>query len=170
MPAKRHGLTHTPTYTCWVNMRRRCYHTPDKSFPDYGGRGIVVCERWHVFDNFIADMGVRPDAHSLERRDNNGNYSPENCRWATKLDQANNTRANRLHVFDGRAQTVEQWARERNSSAQAIRHRLRRGWSISEALTQPFRVPGVHVPNFHSDHDTMSAAGRKGAESRWRRR
>lgn len=89
----------TPTYEAWAGTKKRCYNAKCKSYADYGGRGIMVCQRWRdSFANFLADMGERPsDAHSLDRYPNvNGNYEPSNCRWATKLQQARNTRATKL--------------------------------------------------------------------------
>lgn len=79
-----------PIYKIWVNMRQRCNNPKNPKYKDYGGRGIVVCEHWNSFANFAADMGERPDSHSIDRIDVNGNYEPSNCRWATaKLQRAN---------------------------------------------------------------------------------
>lgn len=101
----RHG--HAPAgqisteYRIWGSMKTRCNNPKSKSYPRYGGRGITVCERWRDFRNFLADMGPRPSTgHTLDRIDNNGNYEPDNCRWATSLEQAQNSRAAKLTEAD----------------------------------------------------------------------
>lgn len=105
--------------------------------PRYGGRGITVDPRWERFENFLADMGERPEGYTLDRIDNDGPYSPENCRWATYVAQSNNRSNNRWLTYDGRTQTVSEWAREVGVSRQRIDQRLRAGWSATETLTIP---------------------------------
>lgn len=130
-----HGQSKTPIYKVWASMIARCTNATNPAYGNYGGRGILVCERWLMFENFIADMGQRPsDKHSIDRIDNNGNYEPKNCRWATKKEQCNNTRSNRVLVLDGKAKTMTQWAEELGLSRETIRGRLRRGATVERAL------------------------------------
>lgn len=97
--ALRHGHTSegkaTPTYVSWAHMLQRCENEDNRAYADYGGRGITVCERWHTFDNFLADMGEKPVGLTLDRIDNDRGYEPGNCRWATRAVQNTNQRRNR---------------------------------------------------------------------------
>lgn len=90
--SKTHGMTGTSTHNIWMGMRQRCENPSNKRYKDYGGRGIVVCKRWHIFENFLKDMGERPSGLSIERKNNNKGYCKSNCKWATRIEQANNTR------------------------------------------------------------------------------
>jgi len=124
----------------YTSMKNRCYSQKDKYFYAYGGRGIKVCERWkNSFDNFYSDMGPRPDETSLDRIDNDGDYCPENCRWATPVEQANNRRSNRYVIFQGKTQTISQWSRELGIGKSVIKDRLNKGMSDEEALTFPLQ-------------------------------
>jgi hypothetical protein len=152
--ARTHGGCDTTEYRTWHDMRRRCENPTRKYFKDYGGRGITVCHAWRTsFARFLADVGLRPTPqHTLDRKNNNGHYScgkckecrtnhwPKNCRWSDKITQANNTRTNRFFSFQGRTQTIAQWAREFHLSTATLWARLFvYNWAISRALTTPLR-------------------------------
>lgn len=116
MSALRHGHTvgrkRTPEHRAWCQMRGRCERTTSPDYKDYGARGIRVAERWKTFDNFLADMGLRPPGHSLDRIDNNRGYEPENCRWATPRQQRLNQRHRPNAVLidlGGTVATLKQW-------------------------------------------------------------
>lgn len=107
-----HGKTNHPLYKVWVQMRERCRNPKNRAFHKYGGRGIAVCDRWDdSFAAFLEDMGERPAGHSIERIDNDGPYSPENCRWATPEEQAINTRFSSPITHDGMTMSLRGWAR-----------------------------------------------------------
>lgn len=110
----KHGKCGTPEWHAWIDMRRRCTDPARKAWKDYGGRGILVCAAWiDSFEMFLADMGERPsDQHSLGRRDNDKGYSPENCRWETKEEQARNRRSSRFYTVGDRTLTIAAWCKE----------------------------------------------------------
>lgn len=146
-----HGLSKTKEYTSWRNMISRCHKPEHPRFYDYGGRGITVCDRWrNSFENFLADMGKKPTAkHQIERKENNKGYSPDNCCWATPLEQAQNTRVSRILEHDGLRLTVMEWTRRTGLGRATIELRLKRGWSVAKTLTSPvqsyLKKRGLHV-------------------------
>ena len=134
----KHGQSTSVEYKSWRHMLDRCLNANDKAYKNYGGRGIVVCERWrHNPENFLADMGKRPKGGSLDRIDNNGPYSPENCHWATRKQQNRNTRRNAFLTFCGRTKCISEWAEIYSIEPTIIYNRLRRGFSIERIFTQP---------------------------------
>lgn len=135
--ATTHGMTKTVTYHSWSSMIARCTNPADPEWQRYGGRGIKVCARWLNFENFLEDMGQRPDGTSLDRIDPNGDYYSQNCRWATPNQQANNRRSNRLLTFGGVTKTVTQWATELGINSTTLSYRIQAGWPVEQALTQP---------------------------------
>lgn len=134
-----HGRTNTPEFYIWHSMNQRCTNPKQHSFPRYGGRGITVCARWlHTFENFLADMGERPTPqHTLERNDNDGNYEPANCRWATPAEQGVNRGTNKFLTYRGETLCLTEWARRLGMNRGAIQKRLHKGWSVEDALTTP---------------------------------
>jgi hypothetical protein len=127
-----------PERSVWSSMKSRCFNPNEKSYKNYGGRGVTVCERWEDFNNFYEDMGERPsDNHSLDRVDNDGDYCPENCRWATSIEQNRNCRSNRLWEHDGQTMTISMWAEELKISYHTLYKRWMLGWEIERILTTP---------------------------------
>jgi hypothetical protein len=119
-------------------MLRRCTTPTNPSYPSYGGRGVKVCDRWKdSFENFLADMGPRPEGCSLDRIDNDGNYTPENCRWSTRREQNRNTQRTRMltHPVTGVTRCLKDWARTLGITHSTLRERLARGWTLDRALT-----------------------------------
>lgn len=135
----KHGKAHIAEYKIWSQMRTRCGNPNAQKYHVYGGRGITVCERWASFANFYADMGPRPSSkHSIDRfPDNNGNYEPGNCRWATQREQMNNLRTSRWLTFDGVTHTLTEWARLLGLNPSTLAGRLDRGWSVEDAFRKP---------------------------------
>lgn len=139
----RHGHTRgykrTPAYETWQAMMSRCTRPSNVAYARYGGAGITVCERWRIFDNFLADMGERPAGKNIDRIDGAKGYEPGNCRWATSQEQARNRRSNKLLTFQGRTKAIAEWADEVGLNRDAITKRLRLGWTVERALTAPRR-------------------------------
>lgn len=131
--------TNTPTYRSYRSMISRCYLSSMRCFPNYGGRGVEVCDEWrHSFKSFLADMGPRPDGTTLDRINPNGNYEPSNCRWATISEQARNRRNSRTLTLDGITLNISDWAERTGLSSDLIWARHRRlKWSVREVLTTP---------------------------------
>jgi lambda repressor-like predicted transcriptional regulator len=118
-------------------MWTRCTREIGERWQDYGARGITVCERWQTFDAFVVDMGNRPDGLSLDRIDNNKGYEPGNCRWATKKEQARNSRKNRLVPFQDQVMTLSEVCERTGLPYDTLRSRLDRGWPVERAITAP---------------------------------
>lgn len=129
-----------PLYSVWQGMKRRCDNPNFRQFPDYGGRGIFVCDRWiNSFQNFLDDMGDRPAGHSIERTDNDGPYSPENCRWASKRDQQRNQSRTRMVVIEGVAYKAVDLADRSGWKTDTIVERAKLGLTLAEVLA-PRRI------------------------------
>lgn len=132
-----HGMRKTPEYAAWCSLIQRATNKKLKFAKDYSLRGITVCDRWLSFDNFFADIGIRPSRdHSIDRINNDGNYEPGNCRWATSKEQNRNTRGNVLITHDGETHCLSEWAEITGIKLERISKRLSRGWTPKRALTE----------------------------------
>ena len=121
-----HGMSKTNSYAIWAYMKDRCSNHKTPNYKNYGGRGIHVCKRWGKFENFYADMGERPGRMTIERIDNNENYSPSNCRWATRKEQARNTRTNHRISYKGKTKCIAEWAEDLGLNYKALWSRIQR--------------------------------------------
>jgi hypothetical protein len=153
---KRRNLKHGESYrskksreyTSYHNMMVRCYKSNSIAYNNYGGRGITVCERWRTsFQNFLDDMGRMPsDKHQIDRINNNGNYEPSNCRWATSKQNARNTRRNRLIEIDGISHPISEWSEISGIQGGLIHWRIKKGWIPRDAIFKPPMVCGKKGP------------------------
>lgn len=135
---RSHNMSKTPIYHVWQAMKNRCLSSNDKQFKDYGGRGICVCDKWKTFEGFYEDMGESYRSWlTIERIDRNGNYCLENCTWADRITQGNNTSRNRLEIVDGITDTVANHARRYGHTYSTVQHRLQRNWNVEEAFKTP---------------------------------
>jgi len=136
----KHGCTkrgeRTKEYNIWLHIKRRCTNPNTKNYKRWGGRGISICDRWaNSFDNFISDMGKCPEKKSIDRINNDGNYEPSNCRWATQIEQCNNTSINIKFNHNGETKTISEWSRYLSIPYTRLRYRVvNKGLTISQAL------------------------------------
>lgn len=136
------SAANTPEYRAWSSIKRRCYNAKATDYHRYGGRGIIVCDRWvNSFENFLADMGRRPSlVHSIDRIDVNGIYSPDNCRWATPEQQRLNTRVNHRLELNGEVRTVSEWQQLMGLPKDLIYQRVNKlKWTAHKAITTPLQ-------------------------------
>ena len=119
-----HGRYKSRIYKAWTAMKQRCNNPKSTNYPNYGGRGIKICEQWSKFENFLADMGERPEGMSIERIDNSLGYFPENCCWATRKEQNRNSRHNHLVTYQGETKCLVEWAEDLEIKYDVLRYRL----------------------------------------------
>lgn len=137
--AKSHGLSKSAEYRAWTNMKARCNNPKEKVYPRYGGRGIMVCDAWNnSFEAFINDMGMKPSKdHTLERKDNEGNYDPDNCVWASWEEQNRNRRNSVMVTVDGVEMPLAELAEKTGINYYTLHGRIFRfGWSVEKAVSQ----------------------------------
>jgi len=132
---RTHGLSYSRTYRVWAGIKGRCSCPTQTNWEHYGGRGIQMCTRWHRFENFLTDMGEAPQGSTIERVNNNGNYEPTNCRWASMKEQCRNRKTTRLIEFAGQTLCLVDWAAKLNIAYMTLVSRLNRGWTTEQALT-----------------------------------
>lgn len=143
---RTHGKCKSIEYRKWASMKKRCYVRSNISFPFYGERGVVVCERWRwSFENFFSDMGKCPDGYSLDRIDSNGNYEPGNCRWSSRREQDRNRTNSHYLELDGVKLCISDWATKIGIHRSVLIRRLSRGWSVEETLKTPAIMTGRKV-------------------------
>jgi hypothetical protein len=135
-----HNMSRTKVYRAHRAMLTRCLNKNCLQRKHYAGRGVTICKRWLKFENFYTDMGEPPTSkHSLDRINNNGNYEPGNCRWATPTQQARNTRSNKKLFYFGERKTIADWADELGIKSKVVYQRISRGWTIQRALETPLK-------------------------------
>lgn len=163
---EKHGRTKTPEHRTWLKMIDRCHNPQSTAYYLYGARGIAVCPRWRSrFSSFLQDMGARPPGATLDRKDPDGDYTPANCRWATRKEQANNRRRHVLVTHNGKTQNIAAWASETGLGWNTIKARLEHGWSVKEALT----LPSDQVVKLGSRGKLIEFRGEKRTLSAWAR-
>lgn len=140
----KHNMTESRLYSIWCNMKNRCYNPTVDSYVDYGERGITVCDEWQEFIPFMEwaykngyDETKSSRDYSLDRKDTDGDYSPDNCKWSTIIEQANNKRSNHILEYRGEKKTVAEWAREFDIPYKTLIQRIYRGWGCERALETP---------------------------------
>lgn len=137
--SKQNGLSKSRLYNIWRGMKKRCYTVTDKAYPNYGGRGITICNEWREefleFYKWAMSNGYK-EKLSIDRIDNNGNYEPQNCRWVSDKSQNNNRRINHFIEYEGERFTLAEWETKTGIRQETIRRRLKNGWTVKDALTK----------------------------------
>lgn len=136
-----HGMSKTPIYWLWMGMKERCRNPNHIVFKRYGANGIKVCERWKSFENFYADMGDKPKGKTLDRVNNDGDYSPDNCKWSSYKEQANN-RSNSISLeLNGKRMSLLRWAEKIGIKPDTLYKRVDKGWPVEKVLSRTKFIP-----------------------------
>ncbi len=167
--AGKHHLTGSRTYVSWDAMKRRCNNPQNPAYKHYGGRGIKVCDRWmdkqHGFENFYEDMGERPKNKSIDRYpDRNGNYEPDNCRWATRKQQMHNLSISQFITYNNETKSCPDWEDELGYYRGAIRDRIENGWTEKECIEnkrENYIPPNSKFITFNNEHLSLSQWSKK---------
>lgn len=164
-----HGMTKTPEYRIWLNMRDRCFNPRSHAYKRYGERGIKVCDRWNKFENFIADMGKRPSSkHSIDRIDNDSGYAPENCRWATSIEQTRNQSNTVMLTFNGQTKCIMEWANILGASHAVLWNRINiLKWPVDVALSTEVGPSKNWRNTPHKDAIRIEYKGEKKTINEW---
>ena len=150
----RHGGSKTRSYNSWASMKSRCLNPNNPAFKNYGERGITVCERWLLFRNFYEDMGDPPETLTLERKENDKGYYPENCEWASRSRQSRNRRSLVVITMDGETQPLSVWVERYGANYGTVHQRIwKYGWSPEAAIKTPEITQRIGVPFGRSIHD-----------------
>ena len=149
-PNRKDGRSKHKLYSIWFQMISRCENPNNKKYKNYGNRGISVCEEWHDFWKFVEwsdSIGGKPDGYSLDRINNDGNYCPENCRWADSKTQSLNKTTNRIITFNNESKTLHEWALNLGISDQSLSKRIANGWNLEKALRLPSQKGNQYINN-----------------------
>jgi hypothetical protein len=161
----KHGYAGTRTYRIWQAMKSRCYRAKDDNYKWYGARGIAICDRWrNSFENFLEDMGECPPGKMIDRINNEGNYEPSNCRWATIHEQLANRRNSVYFEIDGQRKGLKELATQHHLHKVTLGSRLRRGWNINDALSKAIKGRETHCQRGHD----LAVHGKKFSDGRRR--
>ena len=153
----KHGMYGTRTYESWNRMLQRCYNPSAAYYEIYGGRGITVCEQWQTFENFFADMGESGEGETLDRIDNDKGYYKENCRWASRKEQARNRSSNVEITYNGRTQCIAAWEEELGFKYGTLWNRLNTyKWSIEKSMTEPVKDSNRKLITFNGKTQSLA--------------
>jgi hypothetical protein len=168
----KHGATlngfKTREYVAWCSMKSRCNSKGNKFFKHYGGRGIMVCRRWNKFENFLEDMGQAPTPkHTIDRKDNDGNYCKRNCRWSTHAEQQQNRQDTHWVTHNGKTKNLMQWSKELGFNYNTLKLRISK-WGVKKAFETPLNLPCAYASGLHPEIARMNDGHDKNGHQKWK--